>query len=142
MDRREITFKIDKYKKPVLLSTKESIARIIINALLMVPGNLPGNPLVGVNIMQYIYRKVDDVNTTQIMENLRFAVGDTLGDTVLDDVSVASVRDPEGDILVVNVRLRMPDAREDDTLVVLLKKTDDRVHFNYKFMSEVLQIIS
>ena len=142
MDRREITFKIDKYKKPVLLSTKESIARIIINALLMVPGNLPGNPLVGVNIMQYIYRKVDDVNTSQIMENLRFAVGDTLGDTVLDDVSVASVRDPEGDILVVNVRLRMPDAREDDTLVVLLKKTDDRVHFNYKFMSEVLQIIS
>lgn len=142
MDRREITFKIDKYKKPVLLSTKESIARIIINALLMVPGNLPGNPLVGVNIMQYIYRKVDDVNTTQIMENLQFAVGDILGDTVLDDVSVASVRDPEGDILVVNVRLRMPDAREDDTLVVLLKKTDDRVHFNYKFMSEVLQIIS
>lgn len=142
MDRREITFKIDKYKKPVLLSTKESIARIIINALLMVPGNLPGNPLVGVNIMQYIYRKVDDVNTGQIMENLQFAVGDTLGDTVLDDVSVASVRDPEGDILVVNVRLRMPDAREDDTLVVLLKKTDDRVHFNYKFMSEVLQIIS
>lgn len=142
MDRREITFKIDKYKKPVLLSIKESIARIIINALLMVPGNLPGNPLVGVNIMQYIYRKVDDVNTTQIMENLQFAVGDTLGDTVLDDVSVASVRDPEGDILVINVRLRMPDAREDDTLVVLLKKTDDRVHFNYKFMSEVLQIIS
>ena len=142
MDRREITFKIDKYKKPVLLSTKESIARIIINALLMVPGNLPGNPLVGVNIMQYIYRKVDDVNTGQIMENLQFAIGDILGDTVLDDVSVASVRDPEGDILVVNVRLRMPDAREDDTLVVLLKKTDDRVHFNYKFMSEVLQIIS
>lgn len=142
MDRREITFKIDKYKKPVLLSTKESIARIIINALLMVPGNLPGNPLVGVNIMQYIYRKVDDVNTSQIMENLQFAIGDILGDTVLDDVSVASVRDPEGDILVVNVRLRMPDAREDDTLVVLLKKTDDRVHFNYKFMSEVLQIIS
>lgn len=141
MDRREITFKIDKYKKPVLLSTKESIARIIINALLMVPGNLPGNSLVGVNIMQYIYRKVDDVNTSQIMENLQFAIGDTLGDTVLDDVSVASVRDPEGDILVVNVRLRMPDAREDDTLVVLLKKTDDRVHFNYKFMSEVLQII-
>ena len=142
MDRREITFKIDKYKKPVLLSTKESIARIIINALLMVPGNLPGNPLVGVNIMQYIYRKVDDVNTSQIMENLQFAIGDTLGDTVLDDVSVASVRYPEGDILVVNVRLRMPDAREDDTLVVLLKKTDDRVHFNYKCMSEVLQIIS
>ena len=142
MDRREITFKIDKYKKPVLLSTKDSIARIIINALLMVPGNLPGNPLVGVKIMQYSYRKVDDVTTSTIMENLQFVVVDTLGDTVRDDVSVASGRDPEGDILVVNVRLRMPDAREDDTLVVLLKKTDDRVHFNYKFMSEVLQIIS
>ena len=52
---REITFKIDKYKKPVLLNTKESLAQTIINALLMVPGNLPGNPLVGVNVMQYLY---------------------------------------------------------------------------------------
>lgn len=139
---REITFKIDKYKKPVLLNTKESLAQTIINALLMVPGNLPGNPLVGVNVMQYLYRKIDDVDSNKIMEDLRFAIGETLGDTVLDDVSIASVRDPEGDILVVTVRLRMPDTREDDSLVVLLKKKDDRVHFNYKFMSEVLKIIS
>ena len=139
---REITFKIDKYKKPVLLNTKESLAQTIINALLMVPGNLPGNPLVGVNVMQYLYRKIDDVDSNKIMEDLRFAIGETLGDTVLDDVSITSVRDPEGDILVVTVRLRMPDTREDDSLVVLLKKKDDRVHFNYKFMSEVLKIIS
>lgn len=139
---REITFKIDKYKKPVLLNTKESLAQTIINALLMVPGNLPGNPLVGVNVMQYLYRKIDDVDSNKIMEDLRFAIGETLGDTVLDDVSIASVRDPEGDILVVTIRLRMPDTREDDSLVVLLKKKDDRVHFNYKFMSEVLKIIS
>ena len=76
------------------------------------------------------------------MNDLQFAIGDTLGDNVLSDVSVVSLRDPNGDAMVVTVRLRMPDTREDDSLVVLLKKKDSRVHFNYKFMSDVLDIIS
>ena len=76
------------------------------------------------------------------MNDLQFAIGDTLGDNVLSDVSVVSLRDTNGDAMVVTVRLRMPDTREDDSLVVLLKKKDSRVHFNYKFMSDVLDIIS
>lgn len=139
---REVTFGINKYKKAVMLNTKETIAQTVINALLMVPGNLISNPLVGVNIMQYLYHKLEDIDTNKIMNDLQFAIGDTLGDNVLSDVSVVSLRDPDGDAMVVTVRLRMPDTREDDSLVVLLKKKDSRVHFNYKFMSDVLDIIS
>lgn len=139
---REVTFGINKYKKAVMLNTKETIAQTVINALLMVPGNLISNPLVGVNIMQYLYHKLEDIDTNKIMNDLQFAIGDTLGDNVLSDVSVISLRDPDGDAMVVTVRLRMPDTREDDSLVVLLKKKDSRVHFNYKFMSDVLDIIS
>ena len=139
---REVTFGINKYKKAVMLNTKETIAQTVINALLMVPGNLISNPLVGVNIMQYLYHKLEDIDTNKIMNDLQFAIGDTLGDNVLSDVSVVSLRDPDGDAMVVTVRLRMPDIREDDSLVVLLKKKDSRVHFNYKFMSDVLDIIS
>lgn len=139
---REVTFGINKYKKAVMLNTKETIAQTVINALLMVPGNLISNPLVGVNIMQYLYHKLEDIDTNKIMNDLQFAIGDTLGDNALSDVSVVSLRDPDGDAMVVTVRLRMPDTREDDSLVVLLKKKDSRVHFNYKFMSDVLDIIS
>lgn len=139
---REVTFGINKYKKAVMLNTKETIAQTVINALLMVPGNLISNPLVGVNIMQYLYHKLEDIDTNKIMNDLQFAIGDTLGDNVLSDISVVSLRDPNGDAMVVTVRLRMPDTREDDSLVVLLKKKDSRVHFNYKFMSDVLAIIS
>ena len=139
---REVTFGINKYKKAVMLNTKETIAQTVINALLMVPGNLISNPLVGVNIMQYLYHKLEDIDTNKIMNDLQFAIGDTLGDNVLSDVSVVSLRDPDVDAMVVTVRLRMPDTREDDSLVVLLKKKDSRVHFNYKFMSDVLDIIS
>lgn len=139
---REVTFGINKYKQAVMLNTKETIAQTVINALLMVPGNLISNPLVGVNIMQYLYHKLEDIDTNKIMNDLQFAIGDTLGDNVLSDVSVVSLRDPDGDAMVVTVRLRMPDTREDDSLVVLLKKKDSRVHFNYKFMSDVLDIIS
>ena len=139
---REVTFGINKYKKAVMLNTKETIAQTVINALLMVPGNLISNPLVGVNIMQYLYHKLEDIDTNKIMNDLQFAIGDALGDNVLSDVSVVSLRDPNGDAMVVTVRLRMPDTREDDSLVVLLKKKDSRVHFNYKFMSDVLDIIS
>ena len=139
---REVTFGINKYKKAVMLNTKETIAQTVINALLMVPGNLISNPLVGVNIMQYLYHKLEDIDTNKIMNDLQFAIGDTLGDNVLSDISVVSLRDPNGDAMVVTVRLRMPDTREDDSLVVLLKKKDSRVHFNYNFMSDVLDIIS
>lgn len=139
---REVTFGINKYKKAVMLNTKETIAQTVINALLMVPGNLISNPLVGVNIMQYLYHKLEDIDTNKIMNDLQFAIGDTLGDNVLSDISVVSLRDPNGDAMVVTVRLRMPDTIEDDSLVVLLKKKDSRVHFNYKFMSDVLDIIS
>lgn len=139
---REVTFGINKYKKAVMLNTKETIAQTVINALLMVPGNLISNPLVGVNVMQYLYHKLEDIDTNKIMNDLQFAIGDTLGDNVLSDISVVSLRDPNGDAMVVTVRLRMPDTREDDSLVVLLKKKDSRVHFNYKFMSDVLNIIS
>lgn len=139
---REVTFGINKYKKAVMLNTKETIAQTVINALLMVPGNLISNPLVGVNVMQYLYHKLEDIDTNKIMNDLQFAIGDTLGDNVLSDISVVSLRDPNGDAMVVTVRLRMPDTREDDSLVVLLKKKDSRVHFNYKFMSDVLDIIS
>ena len=139
---REVTFGINKYKKAVMLNTKETITQTVINALLMVPGNLISNPLVGVNIMQYLYHKLEDIDTNKIMNDLQFAIGDTLGDNVLSDISVVSLRDPNGDAMVVTVRLRMPDTREDDSLVVLLKKKDSRVHFNYKFMSDVLDIIS
>ena len=119
---REVTFGINKYKKAVMLNTKETIAQTVINALLMVPGNLISNPLVGVNIMQYLYHKLEDIDTNKIMNDLQFAIGDTLGDNVLSDISVVSLRDPNGDAMVVTVRLRMPDTREDDSLVVLLKK--------------------
>ena len=139
---REVTFGINKYKKAVMLNTKETIAQTVINALLMVPGNLISNPLVGANIMQYLYHKIEDIDTDKIMNDLQFAIGDTLGDNVLSDISVVSIRDRDGDVMVVTVRLRMPDTREDDSLVVLLKKKESRVHFNYKFMSDVLDIIS
>lgn len=143
MTQREITFDIDKYKEPVLLNTKETIAKTILNALLMVPGNLPSNPLLGANITQYLYKNYDDIDSVKITNDLRMAIGTTLADTTIDEVIIEHARMSDGtDAAIVVINLRMPDNREADSLVVMLKKTDDRVHFNYKFMSDVLDTIS
>ena len=139
---KELTFDVDKYKSPVLLSLKETYAQIVINALLMKPGNIPSRPKCGVNIMQYLYKAIDDIDSSKITDDLRYAIGSDLSDNVLSDVAVTSMETESGDVAVVSVKLRMPKGRSDDTLVVVLKKVDNRVHFNYKFMSDVVNLVS
>lgn len=142
MQGREITFDFDKYKRPVLLNTKETIANTIINALFMVPGNSPVNPLNGVNIMQYMYKTYDSINTDEILTALRQTCGDTFATLYIDGVSINSARTPDGDLLIIAINLKMPDTREVDALAIVLKKVDDRVHFNYGFMSDVLSVVA
>ena len=70
MVSREPTFDIDIYKKPKLLSEKESVAQIILK-----PGNLPDNPDLGVDIEQYMYVDSD----LSIGETIRTALIKTCG---------------------------------------------------------------
>lgn len=137
----EISFELNRYSRPKILNTKESMAQIILNALFMVPGNEPGNPEAGVNIMKYLYRTTDAIDTDEIRESLSRTIGENLVTSSISGISVTTNRMPDNtDVMAIVIQITVDD--EEDSLAIILKKKDMRVHFNYTFLSQVLNIVS
>lgn len=139
MRGREVSFEINKYKKPVLLSKKESLVQLILNALFMVPGNEPGNPKAGVNIERYLYKPVTDSDGTNIEAALKQTCGSTLTSTILKSCKVTTIETEHGPAMVLAINVVVDD--DDDTLAIILQKQQDRVHLNYKFMKEIVDVV-
>lgn len=119
MSIKEPTFDIDIYRKPKLLSDRESVAQIILHALFLKPGNLPDNPSLGVDIEKYMYLDSD----ISAGDNIRSALINTCGDD-LDIATINSVsfitRRQEGEdnkyIFLIKLNITFV---EDDTTVDL-----------------------
>ena len=117
------------------------MAQIILNALFMVPGNEPGNPEAGVNIMKYLYRTTDAIDTDEIRESLSRTIGENLVTSSISGISVTTNRMPDNtDVMAIVIQITVDD--EEDSLAIILKKKDMRVHFNYTFLSQVLNIVN
>lgn len=137
----EISFELNRYSKPKILNAKESMAQIILNALFMVPGNEPGNPEAGVDIMKYLYRTTDAIDTDEIRDALSRTIGDNLVTSSVGDITVVTNRMPDNtNVMAIVIQLSIDD--EDDSLAIILKKKDMRVHFNYAFLSRVLNVMN
>lgn len=80
MVSKEPTFDIDIYKKPKLLSEKDSVAQVILNALFLKPGNLPDNPDLGVDIEKYMYFDSD----LSVAETIRTSLVKTCGEDLIN----------------------------------------------------------
>ena len=140
---REATFNIDKYKKPVLLSEKESLVQLILNALFMVPGNLPSHPNAGVNILKYLYKPMSDSMSAEIESSLRATCGTSLADTILKSVLTEIVETEYGPTMILLIRLNIDtedDTEESKTLSVIIQQRESRVHLNYEFMNDKLMV--
>ena len=75
MALNEITFEINRYRKPKILSVKESLPKIVMHVLFMIPGNLPNSPTRGGDVFQYIYTVEDRLNEGKLERSLREALG-------------------------------------------------------------------
>ena len=140
---REATFNIDKYKKPVLLSEKESMVQLILNALFMVPGNLPSHPRAGVNILKYLYKPMSDAVSAEIEASLKITCGESLANTIVNSVVTQIVETEDGPAMVLLIRLNIDtedDSDESKTLSVIIQQRESRVHFNYAFMNDKLRV--
>lgn len=144
MALREITFKLNRYKKPHVLSERESLPNIIKNVLFMVPKNLPGNPTKGGDVFQYLYKTEDGYDSRRMENALKDGLGESIYNNYIDSVNLTT--EPTGAdgsvAILVSVQVRMMNEesgrRERELLTILFKRTaDNHVHYNYKYISDI-----
>lgn len=131
---KDVTFFFNKYGDPELLELKESIAQQIINALFMVPGNLPSLPHIGVNIKQYLYRTDTSYVSAEIENKLKEACGLIISGVVINSVDFSVQKTSKGEaVFLIMIRITFPNTNDDTILGVSVVQTNDIVKFNFAY---------
>ena len=137
MALNEITFEINRYRKPKILSVKESLPKIVMHVLFMIPGTLPNSPTRGGDVFQYIYTVEDRLNEGKLERSLREALGDVVYDQHITSVKMkATPVDGGGDALLVMINLRSEKTKQQEALAMLVQNVDNHVHYNYEYISD------
>lgn len=137
MALNEITFEINRYKKPKVLSVKESLPKVVMHVLFMIPGNLPGLPTRGGDVFQYVYITEDRINEGKLEKALREALGDVVYDQHITGVKMkATPVDGGGEALLIMVYIRTESSKQREALAMLVQNVDNHVHYNYEYISD------
>ena len=133
---KDVTFNFNKYGDPELLSDKETVAQQIINALFMVPGNLPSLPHIGVNIKQYLYKTDTELSSVEIEQGLKASCGTVINGVVINSVDFSVQTTSTGQsVFLVMVRITFPN-NEESILGVSVVQSNDHVKFNFAYAGD------
>ena len=134
----EVTFSFNKYKKPELLNLRKSVAEIIYNALIMVPGNIPSMPEAGCNIRQYFYQEDSAVSGDKIKFDLINTCGYLPGGATITNVDCSTQTDTDGvTVFLLIIKISFPSEDGDTALGIILKedsKQNDKINFNFDYV--------
>lgn len=136
---QEITFRINKYKQTALLNDKESLIQLILNALLMVPGNLPSQPKKGVDIFQYLYKRIEtDVMSDKVLTDLRYTIGEDIG-SYISNLTVDLIdMGGDGPTFLIIIHL-LTTSGDDEAIALAVQKVNETVKFNYSFLTDAIK---
>ena len=133
--QKDVTFGFDKYLNPKLLDRKATIANTIINALFMVPGNIPSMPTKGANIRQYFYKEESYLSSDKIRTDLEDCCGKSICGATLGNIDFSTQQTSEGDIIFVLIIAVKFSVNEQELLGIVMKQTKDSyVKFNFDYV--------
>lgn len=134
-EKYEVTFGTDKYGDPELLDYKTSIAQQIVNALFLVPGNLPSLPKAGVNIKKYMYMSQEELEASApiIKSDLKYTCGAVMSDVVIGGIDFSVQTSSKGEaVFLLIVTVTFP-KEETSVLGISIVDSKDRVRFNFDY---------
>lgn len=140
MLKRQVTFDIDKRKEPVLLSEKDTILQIITMALFLKPGQNPCNPDAGVDIKKYLFRPLDEIDSTQIRNDLVRTCGKRFSNAAIKNVAVSNEL-IEGRYPVLALQIDLVIDSEPAAIAMVMSNMSDkkeRIHLDYEFVNHYL----
>lgn len=131
----EILFGLDNFQKPKILDEKNSIAQVLLNILILRPGNLPSLPHIGINIKQYLYKFEDDLRADEIKQKIYEQCMELIPYLTLGDIRFFLTRYNEKDMFI----LLVPIVFDNNNFTVLYGFTNNgnEITFNYKIENEL-----
>lgn len=100
---KEVGFGQDNFSKPKILNEKDTISTIILNLLLMKPGNMPSLPHLGINIKKYLYAKEDEISVDDLKNQIYSQCSELFPWLVSDEVKLFTNRVDGKDVLIIYI---------------------------------------
>ena len=125
----ELDFGVNNFGKQRVLSPSKTIAQLILNILLMRPGQMPSMPHIGINIKKYLYKFDDELDVEDLRQEIVFQCSEVIPfvDTTQMVLSVVEYR---GESLLMIVIPLLIDSETVNLLYGFKENRGDAVQFN------------
>lgn len=133
MLKNELDFGFDNFGKQKVLSQSETIAQLILNILLMRPGQMPSMPHIGIDIRKYLYRFEDELDSDALKQDITRQCSALIPFIDLSGLRLMVVNYKGEGVLMIIVPLSITGTQQD--LLIGFKKNADSgdIVFNYQF---------
>jgi hypothetical protein len=136
--KSEVDFGLNNFGKPKELSEADSIARLIMNILLMRPGQLPSMPHIGINIRKYLYKFDEDIDTDALKREISFQCSELIPFIDTSNMKLLVI-DYRGEGLLMLIMPLYINGKQQDMLMGFKKgATSDDIQFNYQFEDKLI----
>lgn len=128
----ELNFGLDNFGKQKTLTKAQTVAQMLINLLLMKPGQIPSLPHIGINIKQYLYKFKEDIDLSFIKNQIAEQCVSIVPYIDMNNMKLLVVPYEKESILYIYAPLSV--LVEEEALIIGFKRVDgsNDVTFNYK----------
>lgn len=132
---RDVGFGKDNFQKSKIFDQQDSLVNYILNILLMKPGNLPSQPLLGVDITKYIQNNMETLDTETLKGLITSNCQDLISYITNDDIYVGVVTDNEGKgVLVIKIPILIDVEEENQVDVYYAFYRDELNNLQFNFL--------
>lgn len=132
------TFGVNSFEKPKVLSVTQTYVNNLMTILLGKPGFYPSQPELGMDIEQYLYKFIDDINTTEIKSKLIDQCSEFLPEIESGEFEIYKTEHHGHSMLL----FKLPIILDDKTLSMALGITiNDKGEMIYNFVEDKGQLV-
>lgn len=128
----EVLFDLDNFKKPKILSLKETVVQSLVNLFFMRPGNIPSMPHIGLNITQYLYMTEREFNPEEIKAQIYNQCSELISFIVLGELNIFVTKYKEQDVLIFSIPITGIE-EEEVTLLLGFSNTGNGINVASQF---------
>lgn len=128
----EVDFGTDDFNRPKVLSLKESYCRLLLNVLVLKPGNLPSLPHIGINIKQYLYKLESEIDIAELKDKIYEQCSELLPLILSDEMRIFITKQENHDILVLYFPITV-DMEKEAILYAFTQNEKGELRYNTMF---------
>jgi len=129
---KEVSFGLDNFGKPKMLSIKESIVQVIMNVLFMKPGCFPSMPWIGINIKSYLYMMEDEIDIDTLKSDIYEQCSAVIKYVEIDSVEAYFTSANGSAVLIINIPITISNNSFDCTIGFTKDSSDSNVKYNFQ----------